>query len=85
MNTTFQLPGQKPIPTNQTINTEMSAIETENISVPAGTFTAMKMNRKVGTSIITEYYVRGLGMIKRIVPDGTTWSLKEYSGLKPVE
>jgi hypothetical protein len=53
------------------------------VTVPAGTFTALKVQRKVNQNISWDYLVPGLGLVKREASEGTTWSLKEYGGLKP--
>ncbi len=57
----------------------------EEVTVPAGKFKALKLLRKAGGNEITEYYVRGLGMVERRSGEGTVWSLSEYSGLTPIE
>lgn len=56
----------------------------EEVKVPAGTFKAMRIVRKIRDVLVNEYYVAGLGLVKRANKDGTTWELKEYSGLKPL-
>ena len=57
----------------------------QEITLPTGKVKALKIERKGGTTIVTDYYVRGLGLVKRDSVEGTSWELKEYSGLKPVE
>jgi hypothetical protein len=52
------------------------------VTVPAGTFTALKLQRKVNQNISWDYLVPGIGLVRREASEGTTWSLKEYSGLK---
>lgn len=56
----------------------------ENVTLPTGKVKAVKVERKVGENRVYEYYARGLGLIKRDF-QGTTWELKEYSGIKPIE
>ncbi len=57
----------------------------QEITLPTGKVKALKVERKGGTSVVTDYYVRGLGLVKRESAEGTGWELKEYSGLKPKE
>jgi hypothetical protein len=54
----------------------------EEVTVPAGKLKAIKVTKKIGKSEITEYYARGMGLIKRVSGDGATWELMSYSGLK---
>jgi hypothetical protein len=54
------------------------------VKVPAGTFKAVKVLRKLRDVTVNEYYVAGLGLVKRVNKDSTSWELKEYSGLQPV-
>jgi hypothetical protein len=39
--------------------------------------------RKVGDNQTTDYYAPGLGLVKRQSKEGTSWDIKEFSGLKP--
>lgn len=79
----FSMEGEPPTTTDPTtINFETQG--EEEVKVPAGTFTAVKILRKIKDSMVNEYYVAGLGLVKRASKDGTTWELKEYSGLSPV-
>lgn len=79
---TFQQPGQATIDTNKTYRVSMSVIGPQDVTVPAGTFKTMKLEKKTETSTIYEYYARGIGLVKREMTDGTTWELREFSGLK---
>jgi hypothetical protein len=80
---TFQRPNEQPLKTDAvTISFETQG--EEEVKVPAGTFRAIKIVRKVRDVFVNEYYVAGLGLVKRVNKDGTTWELKEYSGLRPV-
>lgn len=79
---TFRLEGEPPSNTEPTtINFESQG--EEEVKVPAGTFKAIKILRKIRDSLVNDYYVAGLGLVKRVNKDGTTWELKEYSGLTP--
>jgi hypothetical protein len=80
---TFQRPNEPPLKTDAvTINFETQG--EEEVKVPAGTFRAIKIVRKIRDVFVNEYYVPGLGLVKRVNKDGTTWELKEFSGLRPV-
>jgi hypothetical protein len=57
----------------------------EEVKVPAGRFRAIKILRKVGENQVIEYYARGIGLVRRETTEGTSWSLKEFGGLKPVD
>lgn len=56
----------------------------QEITLPTGKVKALKIERK-GTNVVTDYYVRGLGLVKRESAEGTSWELKSYSGMKPIE
>lgn len=56
----------------------------QEVKLPTGTVKALKIERK-GTNIVTDYYTRGLGLVKRDSAEGTSWELKSYSGMKPIE
>lgn len=55
----------------------------EHVTIAIGTFTGVPITRKIGDNLTTDYYVAGLGLVKRQSHEGTSWELKEYSGLKP--
>jgi hypothetical protein len=54
----------------------------EEVTTGAGTFKAIKILRKIGENGTIDYYVAGLGLVKRMATEGTRWDLKEFSGLK---
>ena len=81
----FQLPGGPLTPTNQSIEVDRSVSGTEDVTVPAGTFKAIKIQNTINKNLITEYYSLGIGLIKRVGSDGTTWELTEFSGLRESE
>jgi hypothetical protein len=78
----FQRPGQPLTDTNKTYTVNMSVIGPQDVTVPAGTFHTVKIERKTETTIAYEYYARGIGLVKRELADGTLWELREFSGLK---
>jgi hypothetical protein len=53
-----------------------------DVSVPAGKFKAVKLQRKVNQNLSWDYLVPGMGLVKREAAEGTRWELREYSGLK---
>jgi hypothetical protein len=57
----------------------------EMVQLPVGKLMALKIERKVADRSIYEWFVRGMGMVRRIGADGTGMELKEYSGLKPTD
>lgn len=71
--------GDKPIIINFTVRGE------EVVQLPIGKVKALKIERKIGDTLIYEWFVRGLGMVRRIGADGTGLELKEYTGLKPLD
>jgi hypothetical protein len=84
-NQTFQLEGQPAMTPEETININFTVQGTEDVTVPAGKFKAVKITRKVKETEVTDYYVRGIGLVKRASGEGTTMELREYSGLKAEE
>ena len=79
---TLQAPEAAPGNSDRTIMISCTVQGEEDVTVPAGKFKALKVTKKVGKVEISEYYGRGMGLIKRINSDGTTWELLSYSGLK---
>lgn len=53
------------------------------VTTAVGTFKAVKITRTIGENSTVDYYVPGLGLVKRQAKEGSSWELKEYSGLKP--
>ncbi|HEY6333968.1 MAG TPA: hypothetical protein VI756_31920, partial [Blastocatellia bacterium] len=81
----FQIPGQGQIDPKKKYNVQMSIMDTQDLTVPAGTFKTVKVEKRVDTTMIYEYYARGVGLVKRVLGDGTTWELREFSGVKAEE
>ncbi|MBO0724473.1 MAG: hypothetical protein J2P52_02645 [Blastocatellia bacterium] len=73
----------KPEVTRQTVFLNFKVEESENITVPAGTFKALRVAAKVNGKQVDEYYAPGIGLVKRIVPGGGAWELTQYTGLTP--
>jgi hypothetical protein len=81
----FHVPDQPSIKPKETVTVNFEAAGAEDITVPAGQFKTVKILRRIRDKEGTEYYARGIGMVKRVGFDGTTWELKEYAGLKPID
>jgi hypothetical protein len=82
---TFINPGEPPATLTDPITLVFTVKGEESVTVPAGTFKAVKIERKVGDVVIAEHYARGIGLVKRSSSEGTGWGLSEYSGVAPVE
>ena len=78
----FQVPGQAPVDTNKRYTVSSSVVGPQDVTVPAGTFKTLKVLRRSDTSTVYEYYARGLGLVKRETADGTSWELREFSGIR---
>ncbi|MCI0491178.1 MAG: hypothetical protein L0229_31700 [Blastocatellia bacterium] len=70
---------QAPVTINFTVEGE------EEVIVPAGKFKAIKILRRVGENEVSDYFARGIGLVKRVAAEGTTLVLTEYSGVNPSE
>lgn len=79
---TLQVPGGPPI-TLDPLTRSLEYRGEEEVSVLAGKFKAARVNWRLKEKTGVDYYVRGLGLVKRVAEDGTRWELKEYSGLQP--
>jgi hypothetical protein len=78
-----QATGPPITPSSMTRKLEFAGFET--VTLPAGQFKAAKIKWTVKDKTGTDYYTRGIGLVKRVADDGTYWELKEYSGMKPLE
>ena len=81
----FTVPGQRPIEPEEPITINFEALGDEVVKTDAGEFKTVKIGRRVGDKLGTDFFARGIGLVKRIGPDGTAWKLVEYSGVKPLE
>jgi hypothetical protein len=79
----FQAGDQPPINLEEPTFIFFESAGEEEVSVPAGKFKAVKVVRKVNQNELTEYFARGMGLVKRESKEGTGWILKEYAGVKP--
>ena len=82
---TLSTPGRPPTVMQEPVYIKFEVVGTEEVTVPAGTFTATKVSRLVGKNQIFDFFVPGLGLVRRTSLEGTNWSLTEYSGLTPIQ
>jgi hypothetical protein len=75
-------PGQPPSRSDDLTIITFEVAGPAELTTAIGTFKAVKITRKVGENSTIDYYVAGLGLVKRQAKEGTSWELKEYSGLK---
>ncbi len=80
--TVFHNPGQPPSRSDVPTVISFEVAGTEDVTTSTGTFKAIKLVRKIGENGTVDYYVAGIGLVKRQDTGGTSWELKEYSGLK---
>jgi len=78
---TFQLPGKPPQSGGKVVTVDFEVAGPDTAVVPAGNFKTLKILRKTGGHDITEFYARGIGLVRRQNDDGTRWELTEFSGL----
>jgi len=77
--------GQPASEPNAPTVVNFTVINEQDIQLPTGKARALALYRKVNDAEINDYFVPGLGFVKRTSKEGTGWELKEYSGLKPAE
>jgi len=82
---TFTRQGEAPTVPDQPTIVNVEAMGQTDVTVPAGKFKALQIQRKVNQFTSWDYLVPGLGLIKREAAEGTRLELKEYSGLKPAQ
>lgn len=81
----FHSPG---LPTSRSEERKVISFEVgspQTITTSVGTFKAVPITRKIDENSTVDFYVPGLGLAKRQSKEGTSWELKEYSGLQPVD
>ncbi|MFY9553643.1 MAG: hypothetical protein WAV20_09085 [Blastocatellia bacterium] len=78
-------PGQPPSRSDTPVIIEFEVQGVESVTTPAGTFKAVKIQRKVGENSAVDYYAPGLGLVRRQAKEGTITELREYSGLKALD
>lgn len=81
----FSRPGDPPAVVDEPTFVTFESQGEEDVAIPVGKFRGVKVARKVGENLGNDYYVRGLGLVKRQMKEGTSWELKEFSGLKATD
>jgi hypothetical protein len=81
----YTRPGDPPAVVDEPTFVSFESQGDEEVTIPTGTLKATKVLRKVGENQVIEYFVRGLGLVKRQAHEGTAWELKEFSGLKAMD
>ena len=81
--TVLHSPGREPARSDQPTIIAFEVLGPEDVTTAVGTFKAVTILRKIGENTVLDYYAPGLGLVKRKAKEGTSWELKEYSGLKP--
>jgi hypothetical protein len=82
--TTMIDPGKSPVTSNVATVVQCEVKGEEEIQTPLGKFKAVKVEKTVNTNKMTEYYVKGLGMVRRETGEGSRVEMKEFSGLQPM-
>ena len=85
LKTKIQRPGEAPIEMESPTVVEFTVLNEQEIQLATGKVKALALYRKVGQAEINDYFVPGLGFVRRNAKEGNKWELKEYSGLKPIE
>jgi hypothetical protein len=80
---TFHSPGNPAARSDQLTIIAFEVGSSEHVTVAIGTFKAVPVARRVNENLTVDLYVPGLGLVKRQSKEGTSWELKEYSGLTP--
>lgn len=79
----YHRPGEAPARSDQPTIIAFEVGSPEDVTTAIGTFKGVPIARKIGKNLTVDYYVPGLGLVKRQSKEGTSTELKEYSGLKP--
>jgi hypothetical protein len=82
---TFQSPGEAMATFPDPTIVNFSVLGPEEVTIPTGKVKAVAVQRKVKENIGTDFYARGLGLVRRVTREGMSWELREYSGLKPMD
>ncbi|HSE38809.1 MAG TPA: hypothetical protein VLG74_16025 [Blastocatellia bacterium] len=80
----FHTPGGPSAPSDAPTVIAFQVGIPQDVTIGVGTFKAVPITRKIGDNSTVDYYVAGLGLVSRRSHEGTSWELKEYSGLQPV-
>ena len=84
-NQIFQVAGEPPIEPEEAVTVTFEVLGEEEVTTPAGKFKTVKIARRVKDKQGVDYFAKGLGLVRRVGWDGTSWELREYGGVKPIE
>jgi len=74
-------PGEPPQRSDVPIVIKLESAGVEDVTTAAGNFKAVKVIRTIGENGTIDFYAAGIGLVRRFAKEGTSWELKEYSGL----
>jgi hypothetical protein len=74
-------PGEPPQRSDVPTVIKFESAGVEDVTTAAGKFKAVKVIRTVGENGTIDFYAAGIGLVRRFAKEGTSWELKEYSGL----
>jgi hypothetical protein len=80
---TYHSPGNPPARSDEPTIIAYEVGSPQHVTTAIGTFNAIPIARRVADNITVDQYVAGLGLVKRQSKEGSSWELKEYSGLTP--
>ena len=81
----FQVAGEAPIAPEESTTVTFEVLGEEEVTTPAGKFKTVKIARRVKGKQGVDYFAKGLGLVRRVGWDGTSWELREYGGVKPID
>ena len=84
-NQIFTVAGEPPIEPEESVTVTFEVLGEEEITTPAGKLKTVKIARRVKDKQGVDYFAKGLGLVRRVGWDGTSWELREYGGVKPLE
>jgi hypothetical protein len=84
-NQIFKTAGELPVEPQEPVTVTFELLGEEEVSTPVGKFKAVKIARRVKDKQGIDYFAKGLGLVKRVGWDGTSWDLREFGGVKALE
>ena len=83
--TIYHNPGQPPSRSDTPTIIGFEVQGPLDVTTAVGTFKTVGVLRKVAENLVADYFAPGIGLVKRQSKEGTSWEIKEYSGLKSQE
>lgn len=81
----YQTAGGQPARSDEPTIIHFEVGSPQEVTIGVGTFKAVPITRKIGDNSTVDFYVAGLGLVRRQSKEGASWELKEYSGLQPAD